>query len=123
MRQFPDLQRNRSRPMNGPLIEGFMKMSFKSVATLLSLSVVVFTGVPALATRVAHPDNRCRLCQHKDAACREAIFGTCIKRESGAQLRSLSKVPQDDWPANMILDNFQTHAESAARKMVPTYAI
>ena len=30
---------------------------------------------------------------------------------------------RDDWPANMMLDNFQTHAESAARKMVPTYAI
>jgi hypothetical protein len=106
--------------MNGPLTEGIMKMGFKSIVTLL---VVVFTGVPALAAQVAHPDNRCRLCQHKDAACREAIFGTCIKRESGAQLRDLPKVPQDDWPANMILDNFQTNAASAARKMVPIFAI
>ena len=109
-------------PMNGRLIEGIMKMKFKSIATLLALSFVVLTGVPAFATKAAHPANCSRSFQHKDAGCREAVFGTCIKKESSAQLRSLPKAPQDDWPANMILDNFQTHAESAAGKMVPTYA-
>ena len=79
-------------------------MSFKSIVTLLSLSVVVFTGVPALATQVAHPDNRCRLCQHKDAACREAIFGTCVERGTGAQPRNQPYVDPDGWPGDMILD-------------------
>ena len=41
----------------------------------------------------------------------------------GSRLRGYGIERRDDWPANMILDNFQTHAESAARKMVSTYAI
>jgi hypothetical protein len=108
--------------MNGRLIEGIMRMKFKSIATLLALSFVVSTGVPAFATKAAHPANRSRSFQHNDAACRETIFRTCIERESGAQRGSLPKAPQDDWSANMILDNFQTHAEPAAGKMVPTCA-
>jgi hypothetical protein len=31
------------------------------------------------------------------------------------------KAPHDDWPANMILGNFQTSA--GARKTMPIYAI
>lgn len=97
-----------------------MNMNFKSTTALLALSVVVLSGVPALAARTADPANCSVSLQPKAAACSETIFGTCIKKPE-ARLRSVQKAPHDDWPANMILDNFETSA--VARKVMPIYAI
>ena len=79
-------------------------MKFKSIVTLLALSVVVLTAVPALATQAARPANRSHSFQHEDAACREAIFGTCVERGTGARPRNQPYVDPDGWPADMILD-------------------
>jgi hypothetical protein len=102
-------------------MEGAMNMSFKSTATLLALSAVVLSGVPALAARTADPANFRLSHRHEAPACRRTIFGTCIGKEPDAQLRRAQKAPHDDWPANMILGNFQTSA--GARKTMPIYAI
>jgi hypothetical protein len=119
----PMTERGRScaRPQLLASMEGAMKLSFKSTATLLALSVVVLSGVPALAARTADPANCSLSLQHKAVACSGTIFGTCIKKAPDAQLRNAQKAPHDDWPANMILDNFQTSA--GARKLLPIYAI
>jgi hypothetical protein len=102
-------------------MEGAMNMSFKSTATLSALSVVVLSGVPALAARTADPTNCSLSLQHEAVASSRTIFGTCIKKGPDAQLRNVQKAPHDDWPANMILGNFQTSA--GARKTMPIYAI
>ena len=102
-------------------------MKFISIASLLALSFVVLTSVPVLAAQIAHPAKLTRSARHKGAACRvacrQAVFGTCIERESGVQDRSLPKAPKDDWPANMILDSFRSYVASNVGKMAAPYAI
>lgn len=98
-------------------------MKFKSIAGLLALSFVVLTSVPVLAAQTAHRAKLTRSARHRDAACRQAVFGTRIEREPGVQDRSLPKAPKDDWPANMILDSFRSYVASNAGKMVAPYTI
>ena len=44
----------------------------------------------------------------------------CVETKPGVQGQSLPKAPKDDWPANMILGSFRSHAVLNAEK---TYAI
>jgi hypothetical protein len=97
-------------------------MKLKSMASLLALSFAVLTAVPAQA---AHPT--CHLGRHRAAACRVAcrqtVFGTAIERRPTAQCQPLPAAPKDDWPADMILDSFQSHELSSAGKIPALYAI
>src|SRR6266700_6591552 len=105
-RQFSPLRPNRSGRINGGLRKELRKMRSKSKATLLALPVILLMAVPAFARQVAQPVDSSRFSQHEDAACHEPVFGACLGTEAGARCRSLPKMTQDDWPANMILDHF-----------------
>jgi hypothetical protein len=92
-----------------------MKITYLLAALLL---------VPCFATQAtahmrSHRRNSrvyARTCQ---PVCREAIFGTCIQTERGAQIQNQPKAPKDDWPNNMILGSFR----SPAGTIVASYAI
>jgi hypothetical protein len=100
-------------------------MKLKSMASLLALSFAVLTAVPTPAAQAAHPT--CHLGRHRAAACRVArrqtVFGTAIERRPTAQYQPPPAAPKNDWPADMILDSFQSHELSSAGKMPAPYAI
>lgn len=86
--------------MNGRLIEGNIKMRCKTIAKLFVVSLVIWTGSPALATQHAHH----AYCEQKAGTCRHPTFGTCIARENCVPRGNGRDTTRDDWPAGMILD-------------------
>jgi hypothetical protein len=99
-------------------------MKFRLIVGLLALSLVVPTVVPVRAAQAAHPVKLTRrLARHRDAACRQTVFGMGVEGRRAVQDQSRPAAPKDDWPANMILDSFRSHEASNAEKMATPYVI
>ena len=79
------------------------KMRGKTLARLFTVSLVILTGSPALATQLAHHDAHYNSSKQKAGASRHRTFGTCVAGESCAPRWRRGKTTHDDWPANMIL--------------------
>jgi hypothetical protein len=79
------------------------KLRFKTMAKLLVVSIVILTGSPAIATRIARQDGHCRSCERKVDVYRHQTFGPGSARESGAPHATGQNTTHDDWPAEMIL--------------------
>jgi hypothetical protein len=96
-------------------------MRFKSRTALLALPIVISLGVPAFATPVAYraPTHDIRPNQHGVAVRREPMLGAGFN--AGSRMRPVSppKASQDDWPNDMILDNFETRSGSVVQKIAP----
>ena len=91
-------------------------MSSRSRSTLVALSVVISITVLTPAASMARAASYSRLCQDIDGSRGERIIGKCFGERAGAQLRRSEKAPQDDWPADMILDSFRTYARPSATR-------
>jgi hypothetical protein len=85
------------------LIEARKKLRLKMIAKLFVVSIVILTGSPALATRIAHPDVHCLSCEQKADGCRYRTFGACVAPESDTPRWKGRAVTHDNWPAGMIL--------------------
>jgi hypothetical protein len=51
------------------------------------------------------------------------VLGPPIERRPTAQYQSPPAAPKDDWPANMILDSFQSREMSSAGTMAAPFVI
>jgi hypothetical protein len=85
--------------MNGRVI----RMRCKTLAKLFAVSVIILTGLPALATQIGRYDAHRSSSEQKAGVCRHRTFGTCVAGESCAPHCSGGNATHDDWPANMIL--------------------
>lgn len=73
-------------------------MTRLKVATTAAALMVTLASTPTLAQNNRPYHHIDRPHHHIDAAaCREAVFGTCTKGESGEHARSQSTAPQDEW--------------------------
>jgi hypothetical protein len=63
-------------------------MHLKTMAKLLAVSVVLLTGSPAFAAKIAHHDAHCHSCEQK----------------AGAPHWTGGDTKHDDWPARLILE-------------------
>lgn len=108
----------------GAFFEGVTKMKFRLIVGLLALSLVVPTVVPVRAAQAAHPIKLSRRwARHREAPCRQTVFGMGAEGRRAVQDQGRPGVLKDDWPANMILDSFRSHQVSNADKMATPYVI
>jgi hypothetical protein len=99
-------------------------MKFKLIIGLLALSFAISAGVPVGAAQAAHRAKLTRrLARHREAPCRQTVFGMGAEGRRAVQDQSRPAAPKDDWPANMILDSFRSHQVSNAEKMATPYVI
>jgi hypothetical protein len=96
-----------------------MKITYLLAALLLVPTFAMQATAHVRPTRRSHRVY-VKTCQ---PVCRQTLFGTCIERNQGMQLQSQPQPPKDDWPNNMILGSFRSHAESHAEQMAERYAI
>jgi hypothetical protein len=76
---------------------------FLKVPAVFAVSLILLTGSPALATRIARHNTHCSSSEQKAGVCLHQTFGICGTGESCAPRRSGGNTTHDDWPANMIL--------------------
>jgi hypothetical protein len=99
-------------------------MKFRLTVGLLALSLAVPTVIPVRAAQAAHPAKLSRRwARHREAPCRQTVFGMGAEGRRAVQDQSRSGIIKDDWPANMILDSFRSHEVSNAAKMAAAYVI
>jgi hypothetical protein len=109
--------------LKGHFFEGVTKMKVRLIVGLLALSLVVPTVVPVRAAQ-AHPVKLSRRwARHREAPCRQTVFGMGVEGRRAVQDQSRPGVLKDDWPNNMILDSFRSHEVSNAEKMTAAYVI